>query len=225
MKTILLRGIDEPIQVGKIICIGQNYAEHAKEMKFDVPKSPIFFLKPPTAIIKSGEKIILPSISSDVHHEVELTVLIGKDGKNIPREKAFEHVAGYGIGLDMTMRDVQLEAKKKGLPWALAKGFDTSAPLSEFIPAAKIGNPNSLQVMLRINGSVRQSCSTDKLIFPVDVLISYISQFISFERGDVIYTGTPEGVSRINSGDVLEAALQDSNGNSLVTLTAFAQNQ
>jgi 5-carboxymethyl-2-hydroxymuconate isomerase len=119
----------------------------------------------------------------------------------------------------MTMRDVQLEAKKKGLPWSLAKGFDTSAPLSEFIPAALVGDPMSLSIQLKINGKVKQSSSTSKLIFPVDTIIAYISQFMTLERGDVIYTGTPEGVSRIDHDDTLEAVLQDGDGNVLASLS------
>jgi acylpyruvate hydrolase len=223
MKSVTLRGSAEPILVQKIICLGQNYAEHAKEMKLDVPASPVFFLKPPSAIIHQGEQIVIPSISNDVHHEVELTVLIGKRGKNISHESALQYVAGYGVGLDMTMRDVQLEAKKKGLPWSLAKGFDTSAPLSEFIPAALVGDPMSLSIQLKINGKVKQSSSTSKLIFPVDTIIAYISQFMTLERGDVIYTGTPEGVSRVDHGGTLEAVMQDGDGHVLVSLSVSIQ--
>ncbi len=223
VKSVTLQGSKESITVGKIICIGQNYAEHAKEMNFEVPKSPVFFLKPSTAIIHSGDSIVLPSLSNDVHHEVELTVLIGEGGARIPRGSALEHVAGYGVGLDMTMRDVQLEAKKKGLPWTLAKGFDTSAPLSEFVPAAKTGNPANLSIQLKINGAVRQSSKTNNLVFPVEVLIEYISGFVTLERGDVIYTGTPEGVSRVNHGDRLEAGLFGEDGNSLISLLVTAQ--
>jgi 2-keto-4-pentenoate hydratase/2-oxohepta-3-ene-1,7-dioic acid hydratase in catechol pathway len=223
MKSVTLRGSGEPILVQKIICLGQNYAEHAKEMKFDVPASPVFFLKPPSAIIHQGEQIVNPTISNDVHHEVELTVLIGKRGKNISRESALQYVSGYGVGLDMTMRDVQLEAKKRGLPWSLAKGFDTSAPLSEFIPAALVGDPMSLSIQLKINGKVKQSSSTSKLIFPVDTIIAYISQFMTLERGDVIYTGTPEGVSRVDHGDTLEAVLQDGDGYVLASLSVSIQ--
>ena len=223
MKSVTLRGSGESIPVNKIICLGQNYAEHAKEMKFDVPASPVFFLKPPSAIIHPGEQIILPSISNDVQHEVEMTVLIGERGKDIRRYSALNHVAGYGVGLDMTMRDVQSEAKKKGLPWSLAKGFDTSAPLSEFIPAALVGDPMSFSIQLKINGKVRQSSSTSKLIFPVDTVIAYISQFMTLERGDVIYTGTPEGVSRVDHGDTLEAVLQHADGHVLTSLSVSVQ--
>ena len=206
MKSVILRGEDKFYTVGKIICLGQNYAEHAKEMKFEVPASPVFFFKPPSAIIYGGGQIILPEISHDVHHEVEMTILIGEKGYNIHRSAALKHVAGYGIGLDMTMRDIQNEAKKKGLPWALAKGFDTSAPVSEFIPAETVGDPGALNVQLFINGKLRQSSSTGKFVFPVDKVIAYISQFITLEPGDIIFTGTPEGVSRVEHSDTLEAS-------------------
>jgi len=223
MKSVILREKDIFYTVGKIICLGQNYADHAKEMKFEVPTSPVFFFKPPSAIIHEGGQIILPEISNDVHHEVEMTILIGEGGNNIHRSAALKHIAGYGIGLDMTMRDIQNEAKKKGLPWALAKGFDTSAPVSEFIPAETVGDPGSLTVQLLINGKVRQTSSTSKFVFPVDKVISYISQFITFEPGDIIFTGTPEGVSRVEHGDKLEASLHSALGTVLASLTVSVQ--
>jgi 2-keto-4-pentenoate hydratase/2-oxohepta-3-ene-1,7-dioic acid hydratase in catechol pathway len=223
MKSVTLRGSSDPIPVQKIICLGQNYAEHAKELNFDVPNSPVIFLKPASAIIHQGEQIIIPEISKDVHHEIELTVLIGKTGKNIPRESALQYVAGYGVGLDMTMRDIQFEAKKKGLPWSLAKGFDTAAPVSEFITPVMTGDPATFNLQLKINGKIRQSSNTSKLIFPVETIISYISQFMTFERGDIIYTGTPEGVSRIDHGDKLEAVLQHSDGHVLTSLSVSVQ--
>jgi 5-carboxymethyl-2-hydroxymuconate isomerase len=223
MKSVILRGTDKLYTVGKIICLGQNYAEHAKEMKFEVPTSPVFFFKPPSAIIYDGGQIIIFEISNEVHHEVEMTVLIGEGGNNIHRSAALKHVAGYGIGLDMTMRDIQNEAKKKGLPWALAKGFDTSAPVSEFVPAETVGDPGSLNIQLLINGKLRQSSNTSKFVFPVDKVISYISQFITFEPGDIIFTGTPEGVSRVEHGDKLEASLLDANKNILTSLSVSVQ--
>jgi 5-carboxymethyl-2-hydroxymuconate isomerase len=223
VKSVILRGKDIFYTVGKIICLGQNYAEHAKEMKFEVPASPVFFFKPPSAIIHGGGQIILPDISNDVHHEVEMTILIGEKGNNIHRSAALKHIAGYGIGLDMTMRDIQNEAKKKGLPWALAKGFDTSAPVSEFIPAEIVGDPGLLNIQLFINGKLRQSSSTGNFVFPVDTVIAYISQFITFEPGDIIFTGTPEGVSRVHHGDTLEASLLDTNKNTLVSLYVSVQ--
>ena len=192
-------------------------------MKFDVPASPVFFFKPPSAIIHNGGQVVLPEISNEVHHEVEMTVLIGEKGSNIHRSAALKHVAGYGIGLDMTMRDVQNEAKKKGLPWALAKGFDTSAPLSDFIPAELVGDPGSLHVQLFINGKLQQSSDTSKFVFPVDKVIAYISQFITFEPGDIIFTGTPEGVSRVEHGNRLEASLLDAHKNILISLSVSIQ--
>jgi 2-keto-4-pentenoate hydratase/2-oxohepta-3-ene-1,7-dioic acid hydratase in catechol pathway len=223
MKSVTLRGSGESIPVHKIICLGQNYAEHAKEMKFDVPTSPVFFLKPPSAIIHPGEQIILPSISNNVQHEVEMTVLIGERGKDIRRYSALNHVAGYGVGLDMTMCDIQAEAKNKGLPWSLAKGFDTSAPLSEFIPAAAIDDSNALHIQLLVNGKIRQSSDTSKFVFSVDKVIAYISQFITLERGDIIFTGTPEGVSRVDHGDKLDATLQQADGHVLASLSVSVQ--
>jgi len=219
VHTVSIQGFAEKIHVGKIVCVGRNYAEHAKEMKSDIPESPVIFLKPPTAIIANGGRVLIPPISKDVHHEVEMTVLIGEGGKNIPRDRAFKHVAGYGIGLDMTLRDVQTEAKKKSLPWTLSKGFDTSAPLSEFVPASKISDPHNLDVALSVNGSVRQRSNTRHFIFKVDRLIEFISQVISLERGDVLYTGTPEGVAQVVSGDKLEARLTNPEGNVLAVLS------
>lgn len=220
MSSVTLRGTTSPVLVPKIICVGRNYAAHAKEMKADLPEQPVLFLKPPSAVLRDGGTILLPKISKDLHHEVELTVLIGTGGKNIQEASALRHVAGYGIGLDMTLRDVQSEAKKKGLPWTLAKGFDTSAPLSEFVPAAQVPDPHSLTVELRVNGTVRQTGSTSSFIFRLEHLISYISAFFTLEAGDILFTGTPEGVAQTVPGDTLEAVLRTTGGASLCTLTA-----
>lgn len=219
MKTVQIKGSSEQIRVGKIVCIGQNYAAHIKEMKAEVPSSPVFFLKPTTALIPDGGDVVLPSISRDVHHEVELTVLIGKDGKNVSQDSAMERVAGYGVGLDMTLRDVQNDAKKKGLPWTLAKGFDTSAPVSAFVPSQQIANPGNLTLRLNVNGTTRQQSGTNDLIFSVDKLIAYISQFITLEQGDIIFTGTPQGVAQVKPGDKLEASLSDPTGTVLASLS------
>jgi acylpyruvate hydrolase len=219
MKTVIILPANERITVGKILCIGQNYAAHAAEMKSVAPTIPVFFMKPTTSLMENGGTIVIPSISQDVHHEVEMTVLIGKDGKNIPLERAREHVAGYGIGLDMTMRDVQSEAKKKGHPWTLAKGFDTSAPISSFVPVSSVADPGTLRVQLTVNGTVRQSSGTNNMIHSVDALIFYISQFFTLERGDIIFTGTPEGVAQVKSGDTLTAELLQEDGKALASLT------
>lgn len=207
MKTVTIRKTKEEIPVGKIICIGRNYIEHAKEMKSDIPDNPVIFLKPPSAIIYNGEDIVIPKISNEMHHEVELVIAIGKGGKNILASNADSHILGYAVGLDMTLRDVQAEAKKKGLPWTVAKGFDTSAPISEVLLKDEIAEPHNLNLVCRVNGNIRQQSNTDKMIFSVHKLIEYISSIITLERGDLIYTGTPEGVSQVNNGDTIEAEL------------------
>lgn len=219
MPSVTLRGTPSPVPVSKIICVGRNYAAHAKEMKAEIPEQPVLFLKPPSAILHDGGTIVIPKISRDLHHEVEMTVLIGRGGKNIDEHSALSHVAGYGVGLDMTLRDVQSEAKKKGLPWTLAKGFDTSAPLSEFVPAAAIADPHALEVELRVNGAVRQRGNTSSFIFRLERLISLISTHFTLEKGDVIFTGTPEGVAQTVPGDTLEATLRTPGGTPLSSLT------
>ncbi len=219
MTTVSIIGTSPAFTVSKILCIGRNYAAHAKEMKADVPAEPVFFLKPPSAIIGEGQLIHTPSISNELHHEVEMTLLIGKRGKNIEESAARGYIAGFGIGLDMTLRDVQADAKKKGLPWSLAKGFDTSAPLSHFVPPADVPDPAALSLELRVNGEVRQEGSLSDLIFPVEKLIVYLSRFMTLEAGDVIFTGTPEGVARTVAGDKLQASLLRQDGGTVVSLS------
>jgi len=223
MATATLQGTPTPLTIPKIICVGRNYAEHAKEMKADVPTTPVLFLKPPTAVVHNHGSVVIPPVSRELHHEVEMTVLIGKGGKNISREKAMEHIAGYGIGLDMTLRDLQSDAKKKGLPWSVAKGFDTSAPLSDFVPAASVANPHQLTVELTVNGSARQKGSTSDFIFKLDQLVSSISQIFTLEPGDVIFTGTPEGVAQAVAGDTLLGRLLEPSGKVLATIMAHVE--
>jgi len=218
MTTVSIVSSSPSFTVSKILCIGRNYADHAKEMKADIPREPVFFLKPPSAIIGEGQLIRIPPISQELHHEVEMTLLIGKRGKNIPESSSLGHIAGYGIGLDMTLRDVQAEAKKKGLPWSLAKGFDTSAPLSHFVPPSDVPDPSQLRVELTVNGELRQKGSLSDLLFPVERLVSYLSQFVTLEAGDVIFTGTPEGVARATPGDKLQASLLRPDGSRVVSL-------
>ncbi len=223
MAAASLIGSGEILEVRKIFCIGRNYADHAKEMSTPVPESPVFFLKPATAVVPNGGVVSRPAISDDLHHEVEMTVLIGRGGKNISKGNALNHVAGYGIGLDMTLRDIQSEAKKKGLPWTLAKGFDTSAPMSDFVPADQVANPHDLGLRLDVNNISRQQSNTSNFIFKLDELIAYISQFFTLERGDVIFTGTPEGVAPVRSGDVLEARLLSTSNTVLASLKVSVQ--
>ncbi len=198
----------ERLAVGKILCVGRNYREHAREMNADVPASPVVFLKPSTALLASGEKVVIPPRSKELHYEVEMVVVIGKEGKTIPRERAMDHVEGYAVGLDMTLRDLQSEAKTKGLPWSVAKGFDTSAPVSHVVPKDRVDDPHELQLTLQVNGSTRQHASTGEMIFRIEEIIAHVSQFFTLERGDLIFTGTPEGVGEARSGDTLVATLQ-----------------
>lgn len=209
MATVRLEGIGEELVVGKILCLGRNYRAHAAEMGSEVPTEPVVFLKPPTALLEEGEPIRLPTFSKEIHHEVEMVLLIGREGRDIPREEALEYVIGYGVGLDLTARDLQAEAKKKGLPWTLAKGFDGSAPLSRFVRACEVADPGALDLELRVNGVVRQSSNTSLLVFPVDDLIMRLSRWFTLSVGDLIFTGTPEGVGPIGPGDRLEARLGD----------------
>lgn len=207
MKTIRVQHIGKQLEVGKILCVGKNYAEHVKEMNSDVPESPVLFIKPSSAIISNGESIRLPKISKMVHHEVELVIAIGKTGKHIAAKNAHDIVLGYAIGLDMTLRDIQNEAKKKGLPWSVAKGFDTSAPVSDIISKEEIADPDNLSLRCTVNGIEKQKGSTRDMIFSTGKIIEYISSIFTLEPGDLIFTGTPEGVGQVTTGDVIEAEL------------------
>lgn len=195
----------QSVPIGKLLCIGRNYAKHADEMNREVPDEPMVFLKPASAVIRSGDVIQIPPHSENVHHEIELVAVIGKEGKNIPRSEALSHVGAYAVGLDMTARDVQTEAKEARHPWSVAKGFDTFAPLGPLTPAEEVGDPQDLTLRLRVNDEVRQEARTEHMIFPVAELVHYCSQIFTLAPGDLIYTGTPEGVGPVVEGDQLEA--------------------
>lgn len=205
MKTARLSPSGNEFPIGKILCIGRNYAEHIKELGNETPDAPVVFMKPATAVIGDGETIIIPSYSRECHHEAELALLIGKGGEDIPPERALEHVAGYGVAIDLTLRDVQAELKKKGLPWEIAKGFDTSCPLSAFVPADRVADPHDLRITLRVNGAMRQDGSTSLMIHRIPQILSYMSGIFTLEPGDVILTGTPAGVGPLVAGDTVEA--------------------
>jgi 2-keto-4-pentenoate hydratase/2-oxohepta-3-ene-1,7-dioic acid hydratase in catechol pathway len=202
---ITLPGTDRPTPVGKLLCIGRNYAEHADEMGGDVPDQPMVFLKPATAVIRNEDAVQLPPQSHDVHHEVELVAVIGKEGKAIPRADALDYVSGYAVGLDMTARDLQANAKERRHPWSVAKGFDTFAPLGPITPAGSGADPQDLTLRLHVNGETRQEAHTRHMIFSVAELIHYCSQIFTLEPGDLLYTGTPSGVGPVEAGDELEA--------------------
>jgi len=203
-----LIGTSKRLPVGKIVCLGRNYAEHIKELGNEVPAKPVLFIKPSTSIIPDGGKVVIPGYSDDCHHEVELALLIGKTGKAIPRGKAMEHVGGYGVAIDLTLRDTQSAQKEKGLPWEIAKGFDTSCPLSDFVPIDRVADPHNLQLTLAVNGETKQDGNTSFMMRQIPQIIEEISAIFTLEEGDIILTGTPAGVSRVQSGDVMEAEIE-----------------
>ncbi len=207
-------GRREELTAGKIICVGRNYRAHAREMNSPPPERPVIFLKPESSLIGDGDDIILPGMSEEVHHEIEIAAVIGKGGKYIGKEEAEEHVAGYALFLDMTARDLQRKAKEKGLPWTVSKGFDTFSVISDIIPADAIANPQAITFRLEVNGTLRQRGETGDMIFSVAELISYISGIMTLEEGDIIATGTPEGVSEVVEGDTLTSSMDG-----LVTMT------
>jgi len=207
MRFVTLHPSKQQKPIGKVLCLGRNYVDHAREMNSPIPESPIVFLKPATAVITQGDAVVIPPFSHEVHHEVEMVVLLGRDGKDISRSSALDYVAGYGIGLDMTLRDVQAEAKKQGLPWSVAKGFDTSAPVSTIVEKEQVGNPHELDITLKVNGKIRQKSNTRNMIFTVDYVVSYLSSIFTLEAGDLVFMGTPEGVGAVRPGDILEAEL------------------
>lgn len=207
MSKKLIPGLDTDLQINSIFCIGRNYAEHARELKNVIPDKPMVFLKPASAIIYNGGSIVLPHQSKEVHHEVELVVAIGRSGKNIPESEALSYIKGYGIGIDVTARDIQQQAKEKSHPWSVAKGFDTFAPVSNFVDFGKVTDPQNLELQIDVNNETRQSGNTRDMIFPVKTLISYLSTIFTLSPGDLIFTGTPEGVSPIKDGDTIKATL------------------
>ncbi|MCE3225642.1 MAG: fumarylacetoacetate hydrolase family protein [Bacteroidetes bacterium] len=190
----------------KIICIGRNYAEHAKEMKADLPTEPVFFMKPDTALLKEND-FYHPDFTKDLHHEIELVLKICKAGKHIEEEFAGKYYDEIGLGIDFTARDVQAKCKEKGLPWEKAKAFDSSAPIGKFVKKDTL-QLNNIKFELKVNGESRQLGNSSDLIFSFDKVISYVSKFVSLKVGDLIYTGTPEGVGQVKIGDKLEGFLE-----------------
>ena len=206
MKTArLTTGQEYPI--GKILCIGRNYVEHIRELGNETPDAPVIFVKPASSVIGDGGTIVIPPYSHDCQHEAELALLIGRGGKDIPRTRAMEHITGFGVAIDLTLRDVQTELKKKGLPWDIAKGFDTACPLSAFVPPDAVGNPHDLQIRLWVNGQIRQDGSTGMMIHAIPAIIGYLSAIFTLEPGDVVLTGTPAGVGPLQSGDAVVAEI------------------
>ena len=203
-----IRGSDEIYPVRRVYCVGRNYAAHAIEMGHDPDREdPFFFLKCPENIVTGGADFPYPTCSSDVHHEIETVVALGTGGRDIAVENALDHVFGYGIGLDMTRRDLQGEVKKQGRPWEIGKAFDHSAPMSGLVRTSEVGHPDSGAIWLKVNGEVRQSANTKDLIIDVPGLIEFASSFYTLLPGDILMTGTPEGVGPVHPGDTIEAKI------------------
>lgn len=193
----------------KIIAIGRNYAEHIAELKNESSGEPVVFMKPDTAILKNNEPFYYPEFTKDIHYEVEILLKISQEGKYIEEKFAHKYYDAIGIGIDFTARDLQQKAKEKGLPWLLAKGFNGSAPMSEFVPKNQFPDLQDLNFRLEVDGEIKQQGNTKMMLFPFDYLIAYVSQFITLKKGDVLFTGTPKGVGPIQPGNTLVAYIED----------------
>ena len=204
VTTVAVTGTEAVFPVSRVYCVGRNYAEHSIEMGHDPERElPFFFMKPADAVVPPGH-LPFPTQTQDLHHEIELVVALSTGGRDIPVDRALDHVFGYAVGLDMTRRDLQGAAKKAGRPWDMAKGFDQSAPTGSIRPVEDIGHPTRGAVWLRINGQPRQEGDLDQQIWKVPETISYLSTLVALRPGDLIMTGTPKGVGRVEPGDRLE---------------------
>ena len=208
MHFVSMQGQQQKIAAGKIVCVARNYAEHARELGNPLPDRAVLFIKPASSLLADGGAVVIPPYSRDCHHEIELAVLIGRSGREITAAEAPAHIAGYAVALDLTLRDVQAELKAKGLPWEIAKAFDTSCPLSDFVPASAVPDPQALRLTLNVNGELRQDGTTADMLRSVAQLVSEASRYFTLEAGDILLTGTPSGVGPIKSGDRLEAVIE-----------------
>lgn len=193
----------------KVIAIGRNYSEHATELNNPIPEKPVIFLKPDTAVSKNNRPFYIPDFSNDIHYEVELVLKVAKEGKHIAPKFAHKYYEEIGLGIDFTARDLQSELKSKGLPWELAKGFDNSASVSDFVPVSKFNDLQNLNFSLAINGEKRQQGNTKNMLFSFDQIVAFVSQYITLKKGDLIFTGTPPGVGKVNIGDKLIGYIED----------------
>ncbi|HEY0353006.1 MAG TPA: fumarylacetoacetate hydrolase family protein [Enterovirga sp.] len=213
VPTLGISGETDRFPVHRIYCVGRNYAEHAREMGGDPTREPpFFFMKPADTLLPSGTDFPYPTKSNDVHHEIELVAALKSGGTNISEADALGHVYGYGVGLDMTRRDLQGEAKKTGRPWDTGKAFDLSAPCSDLVRADKVGHPARGRIWLNVNGQVRQQGDLGDLIWSLPEMIAYLSTLFTLRAGDLIMTGTPAGVAAVKRGDVLEGGVDGIGG-------------
>jgi acylpyruvate hydrolase len=208
MKTIKIRNSSKEYEIGKIVCVGRNYIEHAHELGNEVPEKPVIFLKPASAVIYSGDKITYPCYSKKMHHEVELVLLLAKTIKDANLNEAENAITAYGVGLDMTLRDVQSRLKQKGHPWTVAKCFDTSAVLSNFVLKEEYTLSLAEEIFLSVNDIERQRDKLSKMIFKPAEILRYISSLMTLEKGDLVYTGTPKGVGFVSKGDIIKAGIE-----------------
>lgn len=207
--SLPVEGSEARFPVRRIYCIGRNYAAHAVEMGHDPnAEPPFFFMKAPDTLVMDGGDFPYPVATSDVHHEIELVMALGKGGRDIPLDRAMDCVWGYGVGLDMTRRDLQGEAKKMGRPWEVGKNFDHAAPCSALVPADRVANPNKGAVTLHVNGTLRQEGDLDQLIWKLPEIIATLSRYFELHPGDLIMTGTPSGVAAVERGDLLEGRVE-----------------
>ena len=216
VPSVPVHGSAQRFAVHRIYCVGRNYEDHAKEMGFTGREPPFFFLKPADAVlpVDAGQTGLLPypSLTANLHHEVELVVAIGQGGRDIPAAQALQHVYGYAVGLDMTRRDLQNDMKKQGRPWCIGKGFEHSAPIGPITPATQADGIAKAAIWLQVNGQDRQRSSTNKLIWNIAETIEHLSHAWELQPGDLIYTGTPEGVGAVVSGDLIEAGIDGLEG-------------
>ncbi len=209
VPSLAIVGSDARFPIHRIYCVGRNYAAHAREMGKDPNREPpFFFSKPADAILPDGSAAPFPSATSNLHHEVELVVALKSGGKDIPIEKALDCIWGYGVGVDLTRRDLQDEAKKLARPWDMSKGFDQSAPCSALRPASEIGHPTDARITLEVSGKMKQDGNIRDMIWNVPETIAYLSGLVELKAGDLIFTGTPEGVAKVSPGDTLDAAVE-----------------
>ena len=193
----------------KILAIGRNYADHIAELQNEIPEEPVIFFKPDTAILKNNEPFYFPEYSQDIHYEVELILRISKEGKNIKAAFAPKYYDALGLGIDFTARDLQTKAKNKGLPWTLAKGFNGSAPISEFLPLSDFPDLKNINFSLQVNGEQKQAGNSSLMLNNFDSMLAYMSRFITLKKGDIIFTGTPKGVGPVQIGDRLEGFIEN----------------
>lgn len=207
MKTIKIKNSKREFEIGKIVCVGRNYAEHAHELGNEITEKPVIFLKPASAVIYSGDEIEYPPYSKEMHHEVELILLIGKTIKEADLNESEDVIEAYGVGLDMTLRDIQSRLKQKGHPWTISKCFDTSAVLSEFVLKEDYNMSLEEEIFLSVNNKERQRDMLNKMILKPAEIVQYISSLMTLQKGDLVYTGTPKGVGIVYEGDVIKAGI------------------